>query len=137
MQIAGPVVENNKCGDAREDNCEQSSHQCTRAPGGKHMIMMLAKEMMDDNDLISMGWLGRERFGEADTGKLQFAPDHYNDHDHYHDDHYHYHYHYDHYHYHFHSDDDDYDGNDVIVLMGVLGIRIPRSGGALSSSQEF
>ena len=26
-------------------------------------------------DLISMGWLGRERFGEADTEELQFAPE--------------------------------------------------------------
>ena len=28
-------------------------------------------------DLISIGWLGRERFGEGDTGKLQLAPDFY------------------------------------------------------------
>ena len=57
----------------------------------KHLMMMIAMEMMREDamadvktDLISMGWLGRERFGEADTGKLQFAPDHH--HDHYHDD---------------------------------------------------
>ena len=29
-------------------------------------------------DLISIGWLGRERFGEGDTGKLQLAPDVFN-----------------------------------------------------------
>ena len=29
-------------------------------------------------DLISIGWLGRERFGEGDTGKLQLAPDFFN-----------------------------------------------------------
>ena len=39
------------------------------------MTMLLCVMM----DLISMGWLGRERFGEADTGKLQLAPDHYED----------------------------------------------------------
>ena len=33
--------------------------------------------VIDMRDLISMGWLGRERFGEAETGKLQLAPGHY------------------------------------------------------------
>ena len=43
-------------------------------------IMAIVKEDSEIKikDLISIGWLGRERFGEGDTGKLQLAPDFFN-----------------------------------------------------------
>ena len=52
-----PVVENNHGGDSREDNSEESAHQCTRASGEKHMRGAVA----DMRDLISIGWLEKEK----------------------------------------------------------------------------
>ena len=48
-----------------------------RAPTNAPELLVKKNEvanLQSVKNLISMGWLGRERFGEVDTGELQFAP---------------------------------------------------------------
>ena len=64
--MCAPVIENNQGGDSREDNSEESTHQCTRASGEKHMRGAVA----DMRDLISIGWLEKKTYEGREKMKI-------------------------------------------------------------------